>query len=318
MYVGTKPTGVIKTAPDDFVVREMHNGRPLVPVATTDIQGEQFECTEFVVTKHNFESQRLLESIAEALQVSLENVTSYGKKDKYAVTTQKIVIVGSYTPSFSHSRINMRHRGEALRPARPGPHEGNSFSILVRTDASRPPEGSRFRNLFGPQRFGRGSVEVGKFLLTGDDERALGLLFDDEQQRIKLLQVRHHMQYKTVYEALYSKEYREQRQFMILQWQSYLWNRVAMKATTEFLPIWSEETASLYDHIWNPEQIDEAMLAESHTFNRPVWVDVGQHAIIEAPEGFRHEFILRSGAYATSFLSSLYDLTDASQTYKTA
>jgi tRNA(Glu) U13 pseudouridine synthase TruD len=277
--------------------------------------GTPYPFTEFHLTKRGVPDERAIEYVARELQVPVGQVSTHGRKDKQAVTTQSIVVAGPYTPSFFHPQMQLAYQGEAFGPARLGAHGGNFFSILVRSDATRPPDGRRFRNFYGPQRFGRGDVQIGKYLLTGDTKAALDAICADEPEQSKLQEIQRRCGHLQLEETLYSREYGFKRRFFVQKWQSHLWNLEAPYTSLEYLPVWSEASADLYKHWWDPDVLDEEILAEADRSSRPVFVEATKHRIEETSVGFRHEFHLRSGAYATVFLASLYELVDQSTAY---
>lgn len=318
MLVTTKPVGTIKVAPEDFVVRELKHGEPLKPVTETRMAGKPYPFTEFHLTKRGVPDERALEHVARELRVRFDQVSAHGRKDKQAITTQSIVVAGPYTPSFYHPQMQLAYQGEAFGPARLGAHGGNYFSILVRTEASRVPEGRRFLNLYGPQRFGRGDIRIGEYLLMGNTKAALGAICADEPERNKLKEVQRRCGYLSAEETLYSREYGFKRRFFVQKWQSHLWNLAAPFTSLDYLPVWSEDAADLYKHWWDPDDRDEEILEEADRSSRPVLAEAMKHRIIDTELGFRHEFQLRSGAYATVFLASMYELMDQSTAYRTA
>ncbi len=118
-------------------------------------------------------------------------------------------------------------------------------------------------------------------------------------------------------EILLLPQFREDLEFEVLKWQSHLWNALALRTrtTVERLPMWGVESASLYEDIWQPRDgcVDDEILELTHQFQRPLLVTARHHVITECAEGYRHEFTLPPGAFATVFLNTLYTVVDCSQ-----
>lgn len=308
MLDGTRPSGSIKMDPEHFVVQEIVNGKVVPLITETLVAAPQSHFTEFTLTKRGMTTDHALEEIARQLGVPPQQVTAYGKKDKQAVTSQSIVIEGDFKTSFCHDKIWLRQKGVAQEQLKPGRNDGNRFTILVETDAAHPPQGSRFLNLFGPQRFGDHSPEVGRCLLEGNFEQALVLLKDSMSWKHVAPLIKQGLPAE---DAILQSHLNHS--FLVLQWSSWLWNQLAQETTKPWLPMWSLETASLYEKWWDPYDLDRNMFERMHFFDRPVWVEAGNHQVIRRSNGFVHSFSLRSGSYATVFLASLYDLTDVSR-----
>lgn len=318
MLALAKPKGVIKIAPADFVVKEvLRDGTVCEPNFVTSMLPRVAGTTHtaFLLSKREMGAAPACGEVARQLGVDRSQVTDHGRKDQFAVTAQMIVVEGGYTPHFQHEQIALRCLGPVDGPVRNGGHAGNRFSVLVQTDVMMPPEGDEFLNLFGVQRFGDGHYLVGKHLLEGDYSAALALMSRSQMNGGKLRKIaqRHGL---TKMKAMLHPDFRSILDFKVLQWQSHLWNHLALQSRSgdaPTLPTWDEDHAAWYTHLWNPAQLNDEFVSSLHSFSRPLWVKAEQHCIIEEDEGIRHEFTLRSGAFATTFLGSLYELHDASR-----
>ncbi len=308
MLASAKPVGVIKKAPEDFIVREDN----LYPVSDTKLTGATSPFTMFTLTKRGVEGDTALTEVARQLNVARGAVSAAGRKDSCAVTTQRIVVAGDFTPTFAHDRIWLHQVGPAHRPLRRGHHSGNMFSIMVYTDARRPAEGRYFRNYFGPQRFGS-DPKVGRYLLEGDLVAAFVALTGTRNQSAR----------DKIAEQGYSEEETMRhpylasvREYAVLQWQSYLWNELARSrketSARDRLPLWSLDSAYLYTPWWNPSEVDGEMLRLIHVTDRPLFAAPERQQVIKRVGGWRHDFRLRPGAFATVYLATLYEVADAS------
>ncbi len=313
MAEAIKPIGRIKTEPEDFIVQEIADGRAPHILKRTRITGATSRYTKFIFTKRGVESQKAYQEIADQLQVHRSQVTDYGMKDAAAVTVQIVVVEGQFTPAFYHRKMWLYQLGPADGPLKHGQHEGNRFSIVVRTEeVSPPPEATEFLNLFGPQRFGDGRVLIGKYLLEGNFTAALAEFEESMNWRDleKIMNKGH-----TALEALKHPDFRGILKFRVQQWQSWMWNEVAKLSNQWRIPVWSPGVADMYAHLWDPDidQLHPHMVQHAYPFTRKVKVQPGNPIVSKHPEGFKHEFTLPSGVYATVYLAHLYDLRDISR-----
>lgn len=306
-----KPDGSVKAVPEDFVVCEVVAGKKILPCFTTRVVGAMGGYTTFVLTKRGMSGENAYCEVARQLGVSRERVSDHGLKDAQAVTAQHIVVEGEFTPSFNHERIWLCQVGPAEGRLRHGGHDANHFSILVRTDTAYPPEHDTFVNFFGPQRFGDGRLEVGRHLLEGDVDRALQILQTSMNWRSLERIARNNR--ISLEQAVFHRSFSFELGFKLLQWQSHLWNMAAEGCREGTLAMWSPESRHLYRRFWNPSILDPYLVQRLHRFHRDVVVRAQGHHVLEYDEGYRHEFSLRSGSYATVFLASLYQLTDTSR-----
>ena len=308
MLDSAKPSGSVKMTQEDFRVQEVVQGRVVQPVFETSIVGPHSDFTEFTLTKQGVPGKSAYEEIARQLDVPIDRVTYYCLKDAQAVTAQTIVVEGQFRPTFEHNKIWLQQKGPNKGPLQRGAQDGNRFTIFVETDAQDAPRKTRFINLFGPQRFGQGSPEIGKYLLEGNFPRVLELLKGTmDWRQLEPLVARGLSAEEVIFQSNLDLE------FMVGKWWSWLWNQLAPLTDEHYLPTWSPESAYMYVEWWNPIDLDEEMFELMHNFSRPVWVEATNHQVLRKRGGFEHSFTLRSGSYATVFLASLYDLKDVSR-----
>ena len=311
MLVTIKPAGRIKMRPEDFLVQEVVNGKVTQPFFETRITGAVGEFTSFVLTKRAISGERACVEVARQLGISREAITDYGMKDAQAITAQSIVIEGKFDPSFQHDQIWLRQIGLAKGRLRHGGHDGNRFKILVETNAAQPQKGYRFLNLFGPQRFGDGRVDIGRHLLEGDFEKALEQIQGSMNwQKLQSIASDYGLDFD---EALVHPEFKFELGFKVNQWTSWLWNQLAPIVSEVSLQTWSLQTAEQYNEWWDPVELDAELYKLLHVFHRPVMSEARNIQIVRRADGIEHNFTLRSGSYATVYLSTLYDLEDVSR-----
>ncbi len=312
MLVVAKPTGRIKIQPADFDVREVVDGRVVQPVFETHITGSTGGFTAFTMTKRGVPGESAYREVARQLGVLREAVTGYGLKDAQAVTSQIIVVEGEFEPSFDHDRIWLRQLGSAKSRLRRGDHDGNRFTILVETDVRQMPKITKFLNLFGPQRFGDGRIDIGRHLLEGHFDLAVNLLQGSMNwPSIERIMATYGL---SAEDALFHPDFHFDLAFKVNQWVSWLWNQLASESSESSLRTWGLESAEEYIKWWDPADLDAEMYDLIHDFWRPVTVEARNIQTVRRSSGIEHSFTLRSGSYATVYLQSIYELTDCSRT----
>lgn len=154
--------GRIKSAPDDFIVREI----PDLPSAKED--GRYLICS---VEARNWETNRLVRELSRRLQISRRKIGFAGTKDKRGVTTQHMSFDGvdaAQVESLSIRDVTINALHRSARSLSIGDLWGNDFDVVIRDcDLSGPAleaaarsvldEITRiggFPNFFGVQRFG--------------------------------------------------------------------------------------------------------------------------------------------------------------------
>jgi tRNA(Glu) U13 pseudouridine synthase TruD len=309
-----KPSGVIKIRPEDFVVQELDDNGQLLPLINqTKITGakQNSQLTSFILTKRQVEHNEALRVIADHFGVDQHKITTRGRKDAFALTSQEIVVeANKFWPVFEHNRLFLQQLGEAKELLRHGHHRGNHFTIFVKTEATEISCDHQFINFFGPQRFGDGGLKTGKYLFEGNFEAALGeiqgLMNWPKLERLLNSGL-------SPAEAFMHPGFRNELKFRLQQWTSHLWNMLARETKMPSLPTWSENSAHLYDKWWPIRDVDDEIYSLNYSFNRPVTAYVQNHHTQCVNGGIVHKFILGSGSYATVFLESLYELTDYSR-----
>lgn len=175
--------GTIKDRPEDFQVEE-------IPLYDAGGDGPHLY---FEMTKRNMTTDAAVKVLADHFGRSPREFGVAGKKDKQALTTQRISLehVGAEdVESFEHDRIKLtvidRHRNKI----QPGHLEANKFTVKIRTakpDQSRSVVTDSLQklsdrgvpNYFGSQRFGRrrDTDDLGEAMVQGELDEFLELYF---------------------------------------------------------------------------------------------------------------------------------------------
>ncbi len=184
----TKTEGVggrLKKYPEDFVVDE------LIDLPESVDEGEY---TIAKVWSRNWETNRLVNSLARELRIDRRQIDFAGTKDKRAITTQwmSFKVQREKMKEVSLRDVEITEAYTAKSNLYIGSHWGNSFDIIVR-DMDNDIEGSEelaegisselkeaggFPNWFGVQRFGTIrpiTHEIGRLIIEGKYEDAVKL-----------------------------------------------------------------------------------------------------------------------------------------------
>lgn len=194
---GSLPTGVIRRAPEDFVVEE-------IPAYTASGRGEHVFVT---FRKTRLTTPDAVRALARALGADHRAAGYAGMKDRHAITTQtasfQLPLARDPEPLLAAAELpGIEILGVARHDnkLKPGHLVGNRFHIVVRDIAPEAMEAARARlldagrtgvpNAFGPQRFGRDGANPARALawVAGEDRgprdrREQRLLFSALQSR---------------------------------------------------------------------------------------------------------------------------------------
>ncbi len=170
--------GKIKKEPEDFIVEE-------IPIYPKPLNGKY---TIARVTSKNWETNRLIEKLANELQISSNSIGYAGIKDKRAITTQlmsfPVDIEKLKKINIKDVKIEILYKSS--KPIYSGKLIGNRFHIIIR-DIKGSEEDVRklineikeiggFPNFFGIQRFGIArpiTHIVGKYIIKNEIEKAI-------------------------------------------------------------------------------------------------------------------------------------------------
>ncbi len=162
----------IKQVPEDFVVKEIPDY----------ILGEKGEYSYFLLKKRNYTTIDAISKIANKLRIPLKFIGFAGNKDKAAITEQLISIKNLKVIDISKLNLKdlvLEFIGKGKKPISLGNLKGNQFKIIVRNLATkRTPTKSieRIPNLFGPQRFSKNNIEIGRYLVKKNFKKAIDLM----------------------------------------------------------------------------------------------------------------------------------------------
>jgi tRNA pseudouridine13 synthase len=299
---------VIKQTPEDFVVEE---------VSSVKLSSGSF--TYFKLWKRNIATLEAMQKIAFALNLPLKKVSCAGNKDKIAITEQ-ICSVHNVSKErlekLSFIDMTLSFIGYGPEPVHLGELEGNKFKIVVRNLDNRPKVSSKFKNLFGEQRFSTKNAEIGKMLVKREFEKA-ALLIAKLHPGVKRIYV--HLNQRNFISALRCLP-RKLLLLFIHAYQSLLWNKAAMLSSEEVLPIVGFGTEVkddvtkkiIADENLKPRDfiIRELPEVSAEGSERVVWAEakdlkVGKLQKDEHFEGKSKvtlEFFLPKGSYATEFI----------------
>ncbi len=299
---------VIKHIPEDFVVEEFSAVKPK--------QSGSF--VYFKLWKKDVSTLDAVHYIAHDLHIPEKDVSCAGNKDKKAVTEQ--VCSARATKEgierLSYQKIKLTFLGYGDEPVHLGELEGNKFKIVVRNLDILPEISSKFRNLFGEQRFSTNNVEIGRFIVKREFEKA-ALLIAKMHSHIE--KIKPHLNQRDWVGALRCLP-RKLLLLFVHAYQSHLWNKAAMLSSAEVLPIvgfGTEVNDEITTEILAEENlkpsnfvIRELPEVSAEGSERSVWVEAKDLKVgkLEDDEFFPGkkkavlEFFLPRGSYATEFI----------------
>lgn len=162
----------LKQLPEDFIVEEKMNLKA----------GKSGKYAYFTLKKRNWSSLKAVEEIARRAKVRSSEFSMAGQKDKNAITTQYISVIGKAKQQIeriSIKDIKIQFIGFGDKKIGLGDLEGNSFRITIRNLEKLLNRQGKLLipNYFGEQRFGGNqrpnTAIVGKYLIKKDFEHAL-------------------------------------------------------------------------------------------------------------------------------------------------
>ena len=194
----------IKQVPEDFCVAEILPDRRHSDAIDADSYPQEGNCVHCILKKRDMDQFKAVSFAASVLGISSKNIAICGTKDKKAVTTQRVSIIGCSKDdvgSYSSDNPGLKYlgRGPMLHI---GELNGNRFEIVLRDISAGRDEleeylmkikkSPKFPNYFGEQRFGAKrpvSHIVGKHVIRKNFKSAvldyISLVFPDERETIK-------------------------------------------------------------------------------------------------------------------------------------
>jgi tRNA pseudouridine13 synthase len=185
--------GRIKTVPEDFVVTERSLDIPHMTPNDIEKRPKHTEIFTYATVKtYNWETNRMIQKLSEALHVGFDKIFFAGSKDKRAVTTQLMAFSAAKeaVENINLDGIEISNTFLSSRILKIGDLLGNDFEISIR-EISLPKqevEGiindtyeqliplNGFPNFFGVQRFGimrPVTHKIGKLIAQKEYEKAV-------------------------------------------------------------------------------------------------------------------------------------------------
>jgi len=162
----------IKQIPEDFIVKE-------IPKYELDEKGDY---SYFLLKKRDYTTINAVSKIAKRLRIPLKFIGFAGNKDKIAVTEQIISIKNiklTDIEKLNFQDIKLEYIGQGKNPISLGDLKANQFKIIVRNLSSKrkiTKTIERIPNLFGPQRFSKNNIEIGRYLIKKNFKKAIDLI----------------------------------------------------------------------------------------------------------------------------------------------
>ncbi len=302
---------VIKHVPEDFVV-----------VEASSVKSKQSgSFVYFKLWKKDVSTLDAQHYIAHDLHIPVKDVSCAGNKDKKAVTEQvcSARTTRDRLERLKYERIKLEFLGYGDEPVHLGDLEGNKFRIVVRNIDKLPQISSKFKNLFGEQRFSTNNAEIGRFIVKREFEKA-ALLIAKVNAHVE--RIKPHLNQRDWIGVLRCLP-RKLLLLFVHAYQSYLWNKAAMLSDSEILPIVGFGT-EVQDEITKQVLAEENLKPSDFVIRelpevsaegseRAVWVEAKELKIgdLEDDEfsGKKKvvlEFFLPRGSYATEFIRQCF------------
>ncbi len=298
----------IKQKPEDFFVKEI----------TSVKMEDKGRYIYFYMRKKNYTTIRALQHIAKALKIPSKKLGFAGAKDKNAVTGQFVSaadISRERLEKIKLKDIEIEFAGMGDKPISLGDLYGNYFKIIVNDAEKEPKRITRFRNLFGEQRFSRNNAEVGKAIIKNDFGKAIELIMENKGDYE--VDVKEHLQKnENDFVGALKKIHGKILKIYVHAYQSFLWNKLAEKSDEEELQIIGFGTSPT-------KEIKELMKEEGITTRdfiiraipelsseggvRKVFVEVSDFKMEKKDEkSIVMIFSLPKGSYATEFIRQVF------------
>jgi len=204
----------IKQLPQDFIVKEIPNYK----------LEESGPYSYFWLTKKDHTTMYAVKKIADKLNIPLKHVGFAGTKDKRAVTKQAISIKNIKKDKINNLNLNnikLEYIGKGSSPISLGDLKENEFVITVRNiDTKKIRHRDIVPNFFGPQRFSKNNIEIGRALVKRDFKKAVSLIDQIKVQK-------HLEKFTEDYIGALRKLPLKIRKIYIHAYQSDLWNKTA-------------------------------------------------------------------------------------------
>jgi tRNA(Glu) U13 pseudouridine synthase TruD len=305
---------VIKHVPEDFAVTE---------ISEVKDEGEG-RFSIFRLKKRDLTTYEAVSRLARLWRVNIADISCAGNKDRQGVTSQVCSVKGvkkEFIDSLNDSMMSSEFLGVRKEPVHTGELVGNKFCLVVRNVDSIPEIKARFVNLFGEQRFSKRNSSIGRAIVKRDFKNAALMIMEDNPAlapKMKILVDRN---------DFIGALRLVQRKLLLLfvhAYQSEIWNRSALSANSDILPIVGFDTViddSIRDILKEegvvPRDfvIKEFPEVSSEGSQRNVYAeaagikvsDLSDDEFFPDKKKFTIEFMLPKGSYATEFIRQLFE-----------
>ncbi|MBT4805038.1 tRNA pseudouridine(13) synthase TruD [Candidatus Woesearchaeota archaeon] len=234
---------ILKQIPEDFVVTEISNVKILG-------QGKYLYLN---LKKTNRNTLDCVKEIAKQLNLKEKDVGFAGSKDKNAVTTQLVSVLGVSKEKISKIKIDnceLSILGSGNKPISLGDLEGNSFEITIRDLEEVNINKTNFvANYFDEQRFSVHNVDIGRHLVKKEFKEAVKLM--DDSRADEHLE-KHHNDFIGAMKKL------PKRLLMMYvhAYQSYLWNETLAEYLRKNSKVVTEVAYSLGHFVFTDKKLD--------------------------------------------------------------
>ncbi len=176
----------LKQLPEDFIVDEVPDRE------FTKIDSGLGKYSVFLLKKRNYNTEDAIAAVADKLRIQRRNISYAGVKDRTAVTSQFISVLGgveSFNRSFENKDLSIEYVGTTNEPLSLGNLEGNNFKITIRNleQDEKINHRANFVNYFDSQRFSKNNADVGRFIIKKAYKDACALLSEEDSRDALLL-----------------------------------------------------------------------------------------------------------------------------------
>ncbi len=303
---------VIKHVPEDFIVDE---------VSSVQFR-DRGRFVYFKLEKRDCSTAYALHLISKVFGVPLNSLGFAGNKDRRAVTSQVCSaknISREKIDSVAIPGVKLSFLGYGSEPVFVGALKGNNFEITVRNIESMPDITSKFRNLFGEQRFSSKNAVIGKLIIKKQFQDAAKLIAETNpslgrKEFLDAFEYVHFLRSVPKINLL----------LFIHAYQSFLWNKAALITDDASLPIVGFGTENI-DEVTEQVLKDENIVLSDFIIRelpdlspegsvRKVFVEAENLAVSELLDdeffiGRKKivlKFFLPKGCYATEFIRQLF------------
>ena len=340
--------GRIKKFPEDFVVEEIINGKictigySIFERIRDLIPKERKDFLHLTLVKKNWNTYDAIKKIADKLHISQSRIGYAGRKDRDAITSQRISIFNVDISDVKKIRIKdiiLKDFEYSDKRIHLGDHDGNRFTILIRNIVNpekvegilRKVEEEGFKNYFGEQRFGinRNNHMIGKYLIMRNYEKAVrsllnyGILNCWGNWRRCLIETPQHMKWERIviehliyhpndFKGAFMKMPKRMLKFYLNAYQAWVFNRVLKKYKNppQYLPLVGSNVK--FDDV--TKEVLEGDGLSREDFSEPVLgikIIGRKRKSITYPKNLKYrikgvnlwiQFILEKGVYATTIL----------------